>query len=259
MTPTSFPPNRLLAAIRAVTLAALVGSLPGALVAQAVNYEDVVPPPGTRPETFADYLVQQAWTNNAITDELAADRAIADIEIGQARRSWLDQINANVNFSSRTDTLGFFGNNRFGEADQQYLFPGFNYGLSLNVGGLVQTRSRVRVAQQQRRIADSRENQQRLELRAEVLDRLVSYDNARRVLGIRNAALVDAEVNMKLAQNLYDQGKAQFQDKSRADDTYHTVVESVSLAELQVARTRIALEEIVGLPIETITAARVLY
>lgn len=226
------------------------------LLAQTVNYAQVVPPAGSLPRTFADYLVQLAWQNNAMTEELGAEIAISDIEIKQARRSWLDQINGNVNFSSRRDTLAFFGQNEFGSNNNQFLFPGYNYGISLNLGGLINTGQRVRVAEQERRIAGARENQERTQLRAVVLARLEAYENAFKILAIRRSAQVDADANRSYVQSLFDQGQAQFEDLGAASDSYNRASENTALAESQVVLARIALEEAVSVPLDQVLGQR---
>ncbi len=219
-----------------------------ALAQSTIDYDDIVAPADSKTKTFEDYLVQLAWNNNASTQILDANVEIAELEKKAAKRSWMDQINANVNFNSIRDTVGFVG--------EQFLSPGFNYGLSVNAGGLLNNKLRVRLADQMKMIAEAEQNQEKLQFRALVLDRLEQFDNAKELLSIRRNAEIDAETNYTLVQSLYDQGKAQFEDLAQASEVYFRAVEATSLAKSRVVRTRLGLEEMTGVPYETLEETR---
>ena len=220
----------------------------GAMAQATIDYDDIIAPADKKPKSFEEYVVQLAWFNNASTQILDANVEIAGLEKQAAKRSWMDQINANVNFNSQRDTFNFV-NNRF-------TGPGFNYGLSVNAGGLLNNKLRVRLADQMKTIAEAEKNQDKLQFRAMVLDRLEQFDNSRELLTIRRNAEIDAETNYTLVQSLYDQGKAQFEDLAQASEVYFRAVESTSLAKSRVVRTRLGLEEVVGEPYEKLKEKR---
>jgi outer membrane protein TolC len=231
-----------------ILLLASTLSCTGAFAQATIDYDKIVAPADKKTKTFDEYIVQLAWLNNASTQILDANVEIAELEKQAAKRSWLDQINANVNFNSIRDTVGFVG--------EQFLSPGFNYGLSVNAGGLINNKQRVRLADQMKTIAEAEKNQDKLQFRAMVLDRLEQFDNARELLTIRRNAEIDAETNYTLVQSLYDQGKAQFEDLAQASEVYFRAVESTSLAKSRVVRTRLGLEEVVGEPYEKLEEKR---
>lgn len=235
-------------------LALLVSAVPSAL-GQTVDFDAIVPPAGTDPATFGDYLVQVAYLNNPSNDALAAEVAIADVEIRRAKLGWLDQINANVNFTSQQQEYeGFFG---LGNANSPtYLGPGLNYGVSANIGGIVNNGKNVTIAQQEKRIAEAELDQEKLQLRAAVLTRLEQYDAAREVLRIRRQSEIDAETNYTLVRNLFEQNKAQFEDLAAAGDIYNRAVEATAVAESRVRIARYAIEELVGEPWNALLVVR---
>jgi len=213
-----------------------------------IDYDDIVAPANKKPKTFEDYLVQRAWYNNASTQVLDANVEIAEQDKVAAKRSWIDQVNANINLNSQRQEVGFIG--------EQWLAPGFNYGLSVNAGGLINNKQRVRRAEQDITIAQAEQNQEKLQFRAKVLDRLEQFDNSKELLTIRRNAEIDAETNYTLVQSLYDQGKAQFEDLAQASEVYFRAVEATSVAKSRVVRTRIALEEMIGEPYEKLEETR---
>ena len=213
-----------------------------------LDYDDVIAPSNETPKTFEEYIVQRAWFNNASTQVLDANVEIANLEKTAAKRSWIDQINANVNFNSVRSEITFIG--------EQYLAPGFNYGLAINAGGLINNKLRVRRAEQDVTIAKAEQNQEKLQFRAMVLDRLEQFDNSKELLSIRRNAEIDAETNYTLVQSLYDQGKAQFQDLAQASEVYFRAVEATSVARSRVVRTRLMVEEMVGEPYSELEETR---
>jgi len=219
-----------------------------AIAQSTVDYDDIVAPADEIPRTFEDYIVQRAWYNNASTQVLDANVEVAELKTKAAKRSWIDQINANINLNSIRDSTTFIG--------QQWLAPGFNYGFSLNAGGLLNNKLRVQIAEQSTTIAKAEQNQEKLQFRALVLDRLEQFDNSKELLSIRRNAEIDAETNYTLVQSLYDQGKAQFEDLAQASEVYFRAVESTSLAKSKVVRTRLGLEEVVGVPYEQLEEQR---
>ena len=233
----------------------LLGALTTCAEAQTVDYDKIVVPADVKAKTFEDYLVQQSYNNYASTRVLTGNVAIADLAVRRAKWAWLDHINANVNFSSQQDSIfGRFGggtapNPATGEAgDPRYLRPGYNYGLAVNLGGLINNKKEVDIARQKRLIASAKLDERKHELRAMVLDRLEQYDNAREILRIRRQAQIDAETNNALVQSLFEQGKAQFEDVAQASEVYHRAVESTALAKSDVRRARYGVEELAGQP-----------
>ena len=215
--------------------------------AQQVDFDEVVLPVGSSAKTFEEYAVQRAYVNNVSNRALEGQVAISDLEIKQAKRSWLDQVNANLNFSSQEqEFIGPF--NLGGENANTFVGPGYNYGVSFNVGGLINNKSRVEVARQEKLIAESKRDQEKLQLRAAVKTRLEMRDNAVDVLRIRRLSEIDAETNYQLVRELFEQGKADFEDLAQASEVFHRAVEATAVAESQVRRAEILIEEIVGEP-----------
>ena len=242
--------------LRPLLALALACTLVGDIHAQASDFDRVVAPAGQSVNTLGDYLVQQAWVNEPRKRDLEAQIAVADARIDLQRRGWLDQINANVNFSSLRDTLNVFGVSRFGRNDNQYLAPGVNYGVAVNIGGLVNNKRRTAVARAERDVAAAKLDLPKPELRLAVLAALQEATNTRELLRIRRRAEVDAETNYQLVRSLYDQGKAQFQDLAQASEVYFRAVESTSVAKNNQLAAQLELESLTGLSAAEIDEAR---
>ncbi len=236
---------------RQLALYALLGLAPAAALAQSSDFDKVVLPATAKPSTLGDFLVQQAWVNAPNRRELEAAVARTDADISLIERSWLEQINANINFASQRQEIMFVG--------EMFLAPGFNLGASVNLGGIVNTKRRVKVAQVDREIALAQLDGPKPELRLAVLNALQEVENSRELLKIRRRAEVDAETNYTLVRSLYDQGKAQFEDVAQASDSYFRAVENTAVAKSNQLLAQIELESLTGLNAAAIEQARQKY
>lgn len=237
------------APLRAAALVAILCCTSGAAVtAQTIDLNRVVPPLEANPLTLADYLVQQAWANAPTRRVLETTIDAEDQEIELARRSWMDQFNFNINFASQRQVFDF--------AQNQYLFPGFNFGAALNLGSFVNNKARVRLAQNAAILARAELDEQLPEVRQEVMIALETIETARELLRIQRRAEVDAETNNNLVKSLYEQGKAQFQDVAQASQVYYQAVAATVVAKNNLEVAQIELRTLTGLTQEQIEDAR---
>ncbi len=238
------------ALLTSISLAALLVVITTGAFAQQMDLDRVVPPLESNPRTFEDYLVQQAWSNDPERRELEGEVAVADAQTVLAQRSWMEQIGANVGFSSRRDTIQFL------EGRNQYLFPGYNYGLSMNIGALTNNKSRVRLAEARALVARTKVDRAKPEVRGEIALALEAVETTRELLRIRRRAEVDAETNYTLVQSLYEQGKAQFEDLAQASEVFFQAVTSTAVAKSNQTRAQLELQTLTGLTLQQIEEAR---
>ena len=229
-------------------LAVALSLTSGAAAAQQMDIDRVVPPLESNPKTLEDYLVQQAWLNTLERRELEAEVAFADAETQLARRSWTNQVGANVNVATQQQEYQAFG--------QQYLAPGLNFGASINLGAVVNNKARVRLAETKADIARARIESVKPTVRGDVALALEAIETTRELLRIRRRAEVDAETNYTLVQSLYEQGKAQFEDLAQASQVFFDAVTATAVAKSDQARAQIELQTLTGLTIQQIEEAR---
>ena len=216
--------------------------------AQSVDLQRVVPPLEASPRTLADYLVQQAWANAPLRRELETQIERGSERVTLARRSWMDQTNFNVNFASQRQTFDAF--------NQQYLFPGFNFGVAMPLGTITNNKGRVRVAETEAVLAKARLDRELPGVREDVMLALENIETARELLRIRRRAEVDAETNNNLVQSLYEQGKAQFEDVAQASEVYYQSSAATVTARSNLDRAQIRLQTLTGLTQAQIETAR---
>ena len=213
-------------------------------VGQDLDFSRVVPPQTTTPRTFEDQLVQWAWFNSPGNLVHKKRIEIAAQEVKLTWWEWLSDAQAsfNLNEANFADTDSTLNNNLF--------FPRYNFGLTFNLGSIFSRPGQRKIAQHQLKIAELEEQQQMLEVRAEVLSRYEDYELALQILKSKTQAVESAEAVYTLVEERFQDDKVDFEDYNTVSNRYFAAQEALAVAQANVNKARIALEELIGLPWE---------
>ncbi len=132
-----------------------------------VNFDKVIPPENSRPATFEDYLVQQAWTNSQEKEKQSVEIQIAKKEVEIARKDWMDQVQLgfNLNEVSLANVLESSAN----KADNIVIYPLYSFNAAISLGTLYNNKKKREIKEFGVKIEQLEEKQQMLALRREVL------------------------------------------------------------------------------------------
>ncbi len=211
---------------------------------QRVNFDRIVPPNDIIAKNFEDFLVQIAWQNNPSNDVLQNRVNIADLEKKQAKVSWLNGVGLSSNFNRGDSSYVMFGGNTY------LVGSGLNVGVSVRLYPIFTTGSNIKIAKENIKIAEHELNQEKLKLRAEVLQRYRGYLASIEILKARTKAEEDASANYELLSKLFELGEVDFEDYNDASIAYHRSVEGRIQATTDIELSKIRLEEIIGIPWE---------
>ncbi|GEM_PF-947438 len=219
----------------------------GQVLAQRVNYDLVVPPGEVRPKTFEEYLVQLAWQNTAANRVVELRKQIEEEAQAVTVRSWTRDVQAsfNLNEVSLANILQSPAN-----ADNNIvIYPLYQFSISLPLSTLVLLPRERRMADLKVKVAQAQIDQQKLQVRAEVLRRYQQYQLAVQVLEARALAEADAEATYKLVKKMFERrtGEVGFEDVNAASTHYYQAREARLNAEADVTLARIDLEEMIGI------------
>ena len=235
--------------------------------AQAVDFNKVVTPLEFRARSFSEYLVQLAWRNNPYNEVLGEEVEIAKEELDITRWEWAKDLRA-VGSYNETNLLLDLGirptvTNASELQLQRFLqtlvVPRFTLSATLNLGTLVTLPKEKRVAEHKITIAEHKLNQEKHQVRAQVLERYQNYLLSIEVLKTRTLAEEDASTMYNLLDKLFKKGDAEFKDWNAASTTYWAAVEAKSQAKTDVDLSVIALEEIIGIKWEDALKAKARY
>ena len=207
-----------------------------------MDFSRVIPPEGQTPRIFKDWLVQKAWYNspaNAIYKE--------QLEIAAKRQNltWWELLDANATFNLNETHLNssvIENNNLF--------YPIYNFSLTLNLSNILSRKAKAEIAKAEGNIVKLEEQQQMLKVRADVLSRYEDYELAVAVFKSKTQAAEEAESVYTLVLEQFQNDKVNFKDFTAASANYHGANESKVIAQTNVNKTKIALEELIGIPWE---------
>lgn len=164
---------------------------------QDMDFARVIPPSGTMPRVFEDYLVQLAWYNSP--GNLIFKKQV-DIAAQKAKLTYWEWLkDANVSFNLNEGNLS-----NSALADENIYFPRYNFGLTLNLGAIASRPTETRIAKEEIQIARLEEQQQMLAIRAEVLRRYQDYELAVTLLKSKTQAAQEAATVYSLVSDQFE-------------------------------------------------------
>lgn len=215
-----------------------------------MDFSRVVTPQDQSPRTFEDQLVQWAWYNspgNAIYKE--------QIEIAAKRKNltWWELLDARATFNIneshfQSDSIRNSSDMVIANPSNNLFFPRYNFGISFNLGAILSRPTRTKIAESELKIAEYEEQQQKLRVRAEVLQRYEDHELALEVLKFKTQAAEEGESIYTLVLEQFENDKVDFKDYSAASEAHHRANEAKAVAKARVNKARIYIEELIGIP-----------
>ena len=207
--------------------------------AQEMDFSRVVPPEGQTPRTFEDKLVQWAWFNSP---ENAVFKEQLVIAAQKKKITWWELLDATATFNLNESHLNPV------VANENLFFPIYNFSLGIKLGAILSQPARRKILEQERKIIELEENQQKLKVRADVLTRYQDYELAVAVLKSKTQAAEEAESVYTLVSEQFQADKVDFKDFSAASANFYGANEAKVIAQTNVNKAKIALEELIGIP-----------
>lgn len=239
------------------------------LFGNAQSKEPSVEMPQTRPTTFEDYLVQQAWTFSPEAEMSKYEIETRSQEIQLAKKDWTRNLNAAINLNDVS--FPYFvrynlGVERIGgraidtsRFSRIATYPLWQIGVGINFGDLIQRKHKVKFAENRKKMSESDLNLKRYKIKADLLKRYEGYLVAQEILKVRLQSLDVAQSNKSQISSLFSVNKATFEDYNEANKSYFDAMEARLKAQSDIKITQIALEELIGVKWESIEKVRLNY
>jgi len=224
----------------------LCGLIITKLSAQNVDYNTIILPESVKDVAFEEKLVRLAWKNNPSTKILNRQVEVAEIEMKQARWSFLDDFRVQGNINE------FVLNESADVGDRAAFFPKYNITGQVTLGFFVDVPLEVKKKKQEVFIAESNINQQKLALRAEVLTRYEKYLMNRETLLVQTEIVEDLFASLSLAEQQFQNGEIKLDEYNRIQDRYNTQKLRQINAQGDFNISKIELEELIGVKLENV-------
>lgn len=219
------------------------------LLGQSFDIDQVVIPEGQPPRNFEDCIVQLAWKNSPGNTVMQHRSNIAAKEVEKTKREWLEDIMLTVNLNE-----SHFGRND--SLDNNIFFPRYNLGATFNLGKILNRKHAIGISEEEQIIADLEADQQKLEVRAEVLRRYENYLLMEDLEKIQTKAEQEAEEMYLLATEKFKSDRIDFKDYNDATERYHNSKAERLRATSEVKQAIFALEELIGVPWDKVLPKR---
>ncbi|MBS1566178.1 MAG: TolC family protein [Bacteroidetes bacterium] len=180
-----------------------------------------------------------------------ADRnvAIANYQLRKSKGSWLNTISATGNLNEFSINPPVNANG----VQTVNLFPRYNIGVTIPFDLFSTKSNETKIARQQVGIAQAQKNERFREIKADVLSRYEDYLLYKQKLEFQSQIVQDAESAFLTAEKDFSDGVIKQNEYNTAFKTRAT--EKTMLAEIVHGYnlTKIELEKIIGVPIESVT------
>lgn len=212
--------------------------VPALLFGQDFSSEEIFSDSSGR--AFVEKLVSLAWENYPQNKVYASRMAIAEENLVQNKWNWLNNLSLSYQYNPTTATSSTTG----------LVAPRFGIGLSINVGSLVLTPSRVTQAEEELKVANADLKAQKTFIRAEIVRRLANYTRSLDLLKVRTQAKNDSESSLELIQKRFANGEVSLEILNQALRTYTDNEERRVTSTGDLLYHKAALEELIGVPLE---------
>lgn len=190
--------------------------------------------------TYLDTLIKIAKQNYPKIKVFDKKVTIAEKNVGRTRVSWLDAINVSYLYNP---------NNTFNIATPTF-FSGFQTGITLNVGLLLQKPYLIKIAKNELDISRYEREEYNLNIEALVKERYFLYIQHQTILKARMQNAQDAESILKAARYRFEKGEETLQNFNIALMALSTQNQGKIEAEAQLLIAKAYLEEIIGKKLE---------
>lgn len=214
--------------------------------AQNVDYNTIILPNYVTDISFKEKLVRLAWQNNPESKILDYEKEIAELEVKQARWSWLDGFGVQGNLNE------FTINQSADQFNRASFYPKYNIYGQVRLNYFVNIPLEVKKKKQTEMIAQSNTNLRKLTLRAEVLRRYENYLMARELLKITAEVVEDARASLALAEEQFKNGEILLAEYNQALDRHNAERVNQIRAQGEFNLSKIELEELIGVRLEDI-------
>jgi outer membrane protein TolC len=197
---------------------------------------------------FADKLVQEALKNHPINRISALETQVAQHESKVVGAEWSTLVGANGNLNEFT----IQDLNGSSSTTGNLFFPRYNVYVRLPLSILVESPKRKKVANSKVELSRGKADLAKLELKADVLRLYSDYSKNQEVYILLNGALIQFEQNFKEEERKFKSGDITFNQYSTVLQSLNNQRILVLNARNEMNKSRLSLEELVGVRLDEI-------
>ncbi|WP_256013645.1 TolC family protein [Desertivirga xinjiangensis] len=191
---------------------------------------------------YLEKLVATALENYPRTKNASSRINIAESNINKAKLNWLTPVSLSYVHSPENNL----------NVVNPTFFSGYQVGVFLNIGSILQTPSNIKIAKEELKIAKNDIAEYNLTLSTEVKRRYFSYLQAVKTVQIASRTTIDAETNLVHMKYKFERGEVALESYNTALDRAGSSSLAKVAAEGTLLSTKASLEELLGVKLEEI-------
>lgn len=217
----------------------------GGLLAQKVDYDRIILPDELNANIpLEEKLVRLAWKNSPQNRILKHNIETGELEYEQSRKAWLDNFRMVGNLNEAVIDPP--------EDQPVFFFPRYNFSLSLSLGDLFTSSYQKKTILKQIEIAEENLKQQKINVRAEVLKRYEDFKFFEASYQLQDEITADKYSQYLVAQEKFKNGTISLEEFNVITQSYNTERLNRLNAERDYNKSRIALEQLIGVPLDEV-------
>jgi outer membrane protein TolC len=235
---SSFSGNK---AVRQCIVYMLILMLPGLVNAQ--TFTSVAAMNDSATIVYMDRLAKLAENYYPQNEYFRGKVDVMQEGLYQAKWSWLNTLSMSYQYNPKQAV---------DNSTTSSIFPQFGIGITVNIGNIFLTPSRVTQANAELKASQASLSTQISYIRAEVKRRFAKYLQSLDMLKIRQRAVNDSESEVEYIKHKFEKGETTIDEYNKVLRSYTDNLQGKVTSEGDVLYTKISVEELIGMKLEDV-------
>jgi len=192
---------------------------------------------------FMDKLAKIAEDNYPQNEYFRGKIGVMQEGVYQARWSWLNTLSMSYQYNPKQAV---------DNTTTSSVFPQFGIGVTVNIGNIFSTPSKISQAEAELHASQASLNTQISYIRAEVKRRFAKYIQSVDLLKIRQRAVNDSESEMEYIKHKFEKGETTIDEYNKVLRSYTDNLQGKVTSEGDVLYSKISVEELIGMKLEDV-------
>lgn len=203
--------------------------------------------------SYLDKLIATARANNPKYKKAQAEVNMAKANVTRSKVSYLDFVTLSYIYNPNNSvTIYDQSTNTTGSMRNPNLLSGYQIGVFLNAGQLLQKPSLVRMAKEQLNAQRYEQQESDMELETEIKNLYITYLQFTNHLKLKTKSMTDAEAMLQNIKHKFERGEVTFESYNAAVTSHAGFTEAKINAEAALLMAKNNLEEKIGTKLENV-------
>lgn len=193
-----------------------------------------------------DKLFELAWKNDPESNIARSNVDIAKYNVTVSKAQWLNTVTISGNLNE------FSINPERAPTERSLFYPRYNIGANIQLGLFLTIPANSKIAEEQLVVAEHLRQDRKSSLRALVSSLYNNYLMQKKIYELQSQLALDAESSSKVREQEFQQGRITYADYAASRGEANGTQIAFYQAEAAYKNAKLALEDLIGVPLETV-------